>query len=79
MWISVREQLPRTGEPVWVVYSGTVQTVAYKRMGKGFACEDGYEWETATAVDGDDTMPDEFVTHWMPIPAPPISERSAGE
>lgn len=70
-WISVKDRLPRTGEAVLVVWSGTVQSIAYKRTGRGFGCSDGYEWETACSVDGDEAIPDAEVTHWMPLPAPP--------
>lgn len=66
-WIDVKQELPPTGKWCLVVWNGHVQRVAYKRVGHGFACADGYSWESAIAV-GDSVMPDEDVTHWMPYP-----------
>lgn len=69
-WVSVEERLPQTGECCLVVWSGHVQRVSYRRVGVGFACADGYEWETSDCI-GSDPIPDGQVTHWMPLPAPP--------
>lgn len=62
-WIDVKDRMPDYGIPVWVVYHGVVQYVAYAR--------DIGEWR---AMDGDasDAMPESFVTHWQPIPKPPL-------
>lgn len=69
-WISVKDRLPSTGTNVWVVWSETVQTIAYHRIGLGFACADGYQWEPAEFIDSD-PIPDGEVTHWQPLPEPP--------
>lgn len=61
-WISVKDRLPEYGVPVLVVYRGTVQYVTYSR--------DIGEWR-ASCCDDFDPMPGRFVTHWMPLPAPP--------
>ena len=42
-WIHANDP-PPTGLACWVVYSGAVQLIAYRREGIGFACEYGYEW-----------------------------------
>lgn len=72
-WISVTKKLPATGALSWIVWSGTVQNISYRRVGLGFACADGYAWEPA---DGEgDSIPDDEVTHWREIPAPPGAPR----
>lgn len=68
-WISAKERPPATGQWVWIVYADTVQPIAYGRFGRGFACQDGYEWRDSQDVG--DPIPDDQVTHWMPMAAPP--------
>ena len=72
-WILTSDCKPLTGAPCWVVYSGTVQQIAYRRVGIGFACSDGYEWESACDLDTD-PIPDNEVTHWMPLPEAPTAQ-----
>lgn len=64
-WTSAKEGLPRYGLPVWVVYGGVVQHVAYAR--------DIGEWRPLHD-DQSDSMPESFVSHWMRIPEPPPKE-----
>ena len=72
------ESLPQTGEKVLIVWSGTVPTVAYHRTGIGFACCEGYQWEPA-GIDDSDPIPDDEVTHWMPLPNPPAKGAADGK
>jgi hypothetical protein len=65
-WISVKDRMPVTGALCLIVYAGVVQSVGYRRMGIGFACEGGYEWEDAH--EEGDPIPDYEVTHWMHWP-----------
>lgn len=69
-WISTKDRLPQTGEPCWIVYAGCVQAIAYSRQGRGFNCSRGYVWETYFDIESD-YIPDEVVSHWMPMPDPP--------
>ena len=69
-WISTSARMPLTGASCFIVYAGTVQQIAYKRVGIGFACADGYKWETACDL-GCAPILDAEVTHWMPMPEPP--------
>jgi hypothetical protein len=73
-WISVEDRLPKNGVPCLVVYSGVVQFVAYARVCHGFNCSEGYAWTTMEEIEADD-IPDEQVTHWQPLPAPPRKGR----
>jgi hypothetical protein len=63
------ENVPQTGALCLIVWADTVQTVAYRRVGLGFACRDGYVWEPAHGEG--DCIPDGEVTHWQPLPNPP--------
>ena len=61
-WISVEERLPEYGKWCLVVGRfGIVQRVAYVR--------DIGEW--MPACEHADSVPNSYVTHWMPLPAPP--------
>jgi Protein of unknown function (DUF551) len=62
LWTSVKDRLPPYGIPVLVVYHGVVQHTAYAR--------DVGEWRAAGFEDSD-SMPESFVSHWMPLPDPP--------
>ena len=73
-WRRCLETKPPTGAAVTIVWSGTVQHVAYRRVGIGYACAGGYEWVAALHSD-QDPIPDEQVTHWKPLPDPPKEAR----
>lgn len=60
-WIDVKQKLPDYGVPVWVVWDGVVQHIAYERH--------LYGWYPASG-DGD-SAPKNLFSHWMPLPAPP--------
>jgi len=78
-WREITEQdLPKVGEPVLVVWNGCVQKIAYCRTGIGYACADGYVWETAYDIGGD-PIPDEEVTHWHPLPCAPARADEASK
>lgn len=78
MWISVDEQLPEPGQVILAWHAGEREVL------KG-----SVEWDHDRKRIWFDTaqfeeIPDVFaftdkITHWQPLPAPPISERSAGE
>ena len=72
-WIPVSERLPRTGELCWVIYSGHVQNVAYRREGLGYACADGYEWRPDDSLESDPILDGE-VSHWRELPSLVIYE-----
>jgi len=55
-----------------------VQKIAYCRTGIGYACADGYVWETAYDIGGD-PIPDEEVTHWHPLPCAPARADEASK
>jgi hypothetical protein len=69
-WISVKDEMPHYGRAVLVVYHGVVQHVTYRR--------DIGEWIAAND-DTSDHMPESFVTHWMPLPEPPVLIRARAE
>jgi len=60
-WISVEEQMPTKDETV-LVYRGDLISV-YTYMGND-------EWEDAYGYWG--RTEDEFITHWMSLPEPPM-------
>lgn len=61
-WVSVKERLPIYGTWCFIVGKfGIVQKVAYAR--------DVGEWRPF--VDDADSVPDDYVTHWQPLPAAP--------
>lgn len=68
-WISVKDKLPVTGALCLVVCAGVVQNIAYRRIGIGFACKWGYAWKDA--LEEWDSIPDNEVTHWQPLPDAP--------
>ena len=75
-WREITEtDLPEVGVPVLVVWNGCVQKIAYVRTGIGFACTEGYVWETAYDI-GYDPIPDGEVTHYAPLLDPPPAPRS---
>lgn len=68
-WIATKERMPTTGTLCLIVWAGTVQHIAYRRFGIGFACEKGYAWDAAHTLG--ESIPDDEVTHWRPLPARP--------
>ena len=65
-WISVKDRLPKVSKEVWV-------WVIYKRI-KG---RPRYETHTESWIENDGTWAvgsakKYEVTHWMPLPAPPL-------
>jgi len=73
-WIATSDEPPQTGAECLIVYDGVVQRIAYQRMGMGFACADGYEWRPADEIVCD-PIHDSEVTHWRPLPTPPVREQ----
>ena len=67
-WISVKDEMPKYGVPVLVVYYGVVQQIAYVL--------DIGEWRPVEGV-GSDSMPLSFVSHWMYLPDPPAQTHSS--
>ena len=89
MWISVNEQLPEpVNDGAWT-YTQSVLVVEpnWDRHVAVLWRKDGVpqNWETDANLSNDCTagcncrIDLSDVTHWQPLPAPPISERSAGE
>ena len=66
-WIPVTESIPSDGRTVCVMACGT-STVGFRSTRF-----DGCEWWTA-CEETKDFLPTETssVTHWMPLPAPPV-------
>ena len=69
LWISTKLRFPPTGSLCLVFWADAVQGVSYRRVGLGFACEDGYVWESCHGES--DSIPDHEVTYWQPLPEPP--------
>ncbi len=59
-WISVKDRLPEFGETV-LVFEGKVFIAIYKKSGFIKHCFDLEHYA-------------EDVTHWQPLPAPPLSD-----
>lgn len=72
-WIKTTERKPVTGALCWIVWADVVQSTAYRRVGVGFDCCEGYVWEAAHGEG--DSIPDLEVTHWQPMPDAPINEK----
>lgn len=61
-WIATRDELPKNGIPVLVVYMGRVQNVSYMLdVDRWVACDSGEP----------DDMPLALASHWMRLPDPP--------
>jgi hypothetical protein len=59
-WISVKEKLPPSGKPILAIGGGYVEVVVYRSPPNSFATHHGGYLRD--------------VTHWMPLPAPPIEQ-----
>ena len=74
-WISVSERLPK-------VWSNVLICHGYHKdqsVDEGFICEDGnFQLVRTDSYDEPIYIDAELVTHWMPIPEPPISSPAAG-
>lgn len=67
-WISVEERLPDDDGNLVLVSGG----VAYCNHNQG-------RWMTVTAADWPGRPIVWEVTHWQPLPAPPVADRQEGE
>ena len=65
-WISVKDRLPDESCECLGVVDGEVTEVSYSPKQKGLICV----WSMCDA-DGFKPLPDDAVTHWMPLPEPP--------
>lgn len=63
-WISVKDRLPEEGQKV-IVFDNEYKTVdTYEFEDSKFLYRDSYHTDDYT----------NFVTHWMPLPKPPIND-----
>ena len=78
-WISVGDRLPEDETPVLIIFNGEIVIGERRWDNPGF--EDTYKafwyWDDPTD-DGQDWGRDE-VTHWMPLPKPPMAAARSGE
>ena len=65
-WISVKDRLPDKSCECLGVVDGEVTEVSYAPKQKGLICV----WSMCDAG-GSKPLPDDAVTHWMPLPEPP--------
>ncbi len=66
-WTSIKEKLPRYGEPVLLFSQGIVQTEIF-RLCRKVTGEFCWSFENFEEEDGPSISPDDF---WMPLPSPP--------
>ena len=59
-WISVDERLPEVGQ--WVLVLIDAETLVFQFMGGSWSNEDEYIFAVSD------------VTHWMPLPPPPVTD-----
>ena len=59
-WISVDERLPEVGQ--WVLVLIDAETLVFQFMGGSWRYEDKYIFDVSD------------VTHWMPLPPPPVTD-----
>ncbi|MGM9551947.1 MAG: DUF551 domain-containing protein [Clostridia bacterium] len=60
-WISVKDKLPENGG-AYIIYAGIVGVAWYKKGSQVWEMPNGLKTEVS----------DEIVTHWMPLPSPPM-------
>lgn len=65
-WISVKDRLPDKSCECLGIVDGEVTEVSYSPKCKELICV----WSMCDA-DGSKPLPDDAVTHWMPLPEPP--------
>jgi hypothetical protein len=65
-WVSVKDRLPDEPCECLGVVDGEVTEVSYSPKQMGYICV----WSMCDA-DGFRPLPDDAVTHWMPLPEPP--------
>lgn len=68
-WISVEDQWPKYGETILIVVDGVVQKITYFRDGS----DNSADWcEPCFFDDEEATIWWSDVSHWMPLPPPPL-------
>ena len=72
-WISVKDRLPDESCECLGVVDGEVTEVSYNPKQKGLICV----WSMCDA-DGFKPLSDDAVTHWMPMPEPPVVQDDTG-
>lgn len=65
-WISVKDRLPETDKMVLVVCNSAYCEKPYSTVGN-YTCWTSKKWLTKSGAI------DTSVTHWMPLPQPPIN------
>ena len=74
-WISVEERLPKLDEQCLVIWAKFGKK--YKELFIGYIDSETNKWDIITLeglIEDADNNPDYFfITHWMPLPAPPIN------
>lgn len=72
-WISLEDNSPYYGEPVLICANGVTQHVTYLMDG----ADDTQDWFEPYHFDHDDDQKiwRNKVTHYMPLPAPPIKQQ----
>lgn len=66
-WIPVTEQMPDERAPYLLV--------VYEETGRQIVTSGEYEGDGHWTPDYNPMLPDEMVTHWMPLPAPPTDAK----
>ena len=66
-WIPVTERLPDERAPYLLV--------VYEETGRQIVTSGEYEGNGHWTPDYNPMLPDEMVTHWMPLPAPPTDAK----
>lgn len=68
-WVSTKDRLPEESDEYLAVVDGVIMEVSYNPKQKGLICV----WSTCDA-DGFRPLPDDAVTHWMPMPEAPTND-----
>lgn len=67
-WININDQLPENSKNVLICHSHGFITLGWLRDPKYYTYR-ASKWDSVSGVKSN-------VTHWMPLPAPPISQVS---